>query len=436
MGVEGSAADAVMLGLPEFRVLASAEIDGELELLVETRADRDWCRDCGVRARSHDRREVLVRDVAAFDRPARLRWRKRVWRCRESLCSAATWTEHSSAVGQRMAMTERARQAACRRVGRDGHSVAEVARDAGVGWHTIMRAVWDHGEPLVEDPDRLDAVAALGVDETSWLKATRWRHTQFVSGLVDTAAGRLLDVVPDRTARAVTGWLAERDRAWLARIGVVALDPHRGYANAIGIHLGHAQLVVDHFHVQKLANAVIDDVRRRVQQETTGHRGRKRDPLYRIRKLLLTACERLDERGWSRLRAGLASGDPDGEVAAAWQLKEITRDLYRAEGIEAARGVLDLLYTWADSGDVPEMRRFAGTIRRWEDEVLAWHVTGGASNGPTEAVNLSIKHIKRVGRGFRRFENYRLRLLLHCGGVAWHDQSAARLRRRTPRLVA
>ena len=436
MGVEGSAADAVMLGLGEFRVLATVEVDGELELSVETAAGRDWCRVCGVRARSHDRREVVVRDVAAFDRPVRLRWRKRVWRCREDACPAVTWTERSEAVKPRMAMTERAREVACRRVGRDGDSVAEVARDVGVGWHTVMRAVWDHGEPLVADPARLDAVAALGVDETSWLKATRWRRTQFVSGLVDTATGRLLDVVPDRTARAVTGWLAERDQAWLARIGVVALDPHRGYANAIGVHLGHAQLVVDHFHVQKLANAVIDDVRRRVQQQTTGHRGRKRDPLYGIRRLLLTGSERLDERGWRRLRVGLAAGDPDGEVAAAWQLKEITRGLYRAEGIEAARGVLDLLYAWASSGDVAEMRRFAGTIRRWEDEVLAWHATGGASNGPTEAVNLSIKHIKRVGRGFRRFENYRLRLLLHSGGVVWHDQPAARLRRRTPRLLA
>ena len=66
MGVEGSAADAVMLGLPEFRVLASVEVEGELELLVETAAGRDWCRSCGVRARAHGRREVVVRDVAAF----------------------------------------------------------------------------------------------------------------------------------------------------------------------------------------------------------------------------------------------------------------------------------------------------------------------------------------------------------------------------------
>jgi len=142
-------------------------------------------------------------------------------------------------------------------------------------------------------------VTALGMDETAWLRANRWHHTLYVSGLVDTATGRLLDVVPDRTARAVADWLGRQAPEWLARIGVVSLDPHRGYANAVGVHLGHAVLVVDHFHLVQLANRVIDDVRRRVQQQTLGHRGRKRDPLYRVRKLLLKACENPDNRGWT-----------------------------------------------------------------------------------------------------------------------------------------
>jgi transposase len=424
-----------MLGLPGFRVLGAAEVDGELETVIETAAGRDWCRACGVRARSHARREVLVRDVDAFGRPARLRWRKRVWRCPEPACDACTWTEQSPLIGPRRSMTERARQAACRRVGRDGHSVAQVARDAGTGWHTIMACVVDHGRDLVDNPDRLAGVTALGMDETAFLRATRRRHTSYVSGLVDTATGRLLDVVPDRTAKAVTGWLGERDPGWLAAIGVVSLDPHRGYANAVGVHLGHATLVVDHFHVIKLANGVIDEVRRRVQHDTLGHRGRKDDPLYGIRKLLLTAAERLDERGWARMAAGLAAGDPDGHVAAAWQLKQITHDLYRAASADHARDVLDLLYTWAETSGLPEAQRFAGTVRRWQAEVLAYFTTGGASNGPTEAVNLLIKKIKRVGHGFRNFDNYRLRLLLHCG-VTWQDQPAARLRGRSPRSVA
>jgi Transposase len=96
-----------------------------------------------------------------------------------------------------------------------------------------------------------------------------------------------------------------------------ALDPGRGYASAVVVPLGHATVVVDHFHAIKLANTVVDQTRRRVQQATLHHRGRKRDPLYGIRKLLVCAREQLSQRGWWRLRAGLAAGDPGGEVAAA-----------------------------------------------------------------------------------------------------------------------
>ncbi len=68
--------------------------------------------------------------------------------------------------------------------------------------------------------------------------------------------------------------------------------------------------------------------------------------------------------------------------------------------------------------EIPELTRLATTIDRWRDEVLAFHTTGGASNGPTEAVNLLIEKIRRIGHGYRNFENYRRRLLLGCG-ITW-----------------
>jgi transposase len=116
-----------------------------------------------------------------------------------------------------MVLTERARAEACRRVGKDAHAVAAVARDLGVGWGTVMRAVAEHGQPLVHDPARLDGVATLGLDETNFLKATRLGPTRWVTGLVDLQGGRLLDVVADRTRAAVDAWLHARPRDWLAR---------------------------------------------------------------------------------------------------------------------------------------------------------------------------------------------------------------------------
>jgi transposase len=89
-----------------------------------------------------------------------------------------TWTERVAGIAPRAVLTQRARAEACRRVGKDAHAVAAVARDLGVGWATVMRAVADHGRPLVEDPDRLDEVSTLGLDETSFLKATRLAPTR------------------------------------------------------------------------------------------------------------------------------------------------------------------------------------------------------------------------------------------------------------------
>jgi transposase len=333
-------------------------------------------------------------------------------------------------------LTERARAEACRRVGKDAHAVAAVARDLGsAGRPSCMRAMAEHGTPLVDDAARLDGVGRLGLDETSFLKATRQAPTRWVTGLVDLERGRLLDLVADRTRAAVDGWLGARPHGWLAQVNTVALDPWRGYASALMAPLGHATVVVDHFHAIRLANTVVDQVRRRTQQATLGHRGRKQDPLYRIRKLLLTAHEQLTGRGRARLRAGLRAGDPTGEVAVAWQGKELLRAVYAAAGTAAARAALDRFYHWCDGIQVPELSRLARTVRVWEVEILAWHATDGCSNGPTEAVNLLIKKVKRVGHGFRNFANYRLRLLLHCG-VSWPTHRTARLRGRSPHLTA
>jgi transposase len=435
VGQHGSASGSILLGLDGFEVTAAEVTDDEWRLAVQTTATTVGCAACGTQARLHARRTVRVRDLPMSGRPVILAWRKRIWRCIEPACEVRTWTEQRVAIRPRAVLTERARAEACRRVGKDAHAVAAVARDLGVGWATIMRAVHEHGTPLVDDPTRLEDVTALGLDETSFLKATRRAPTRYVTSLVDLEQGRLLDVVADRTRAAVHSWLDARSRDWLAQIGTVALDPWRGYASALVVPLGHATVVVDHFHAVRLANAVVDQVRRRTQQATLGHRGRKPDPLYRIRKLLLAAAEQLTSRGRVRLRAGLAVGDPTGEVAVAWQGKELLRAVYAASELAHARTALGRFYRWADGVGVAELSRLARTVRAWEAEILAWHVTGGCSNGPTEAVNLLIKKVKRVGHGFRNFDNYRLRLLLHCG-VRWQTHRTARLRGRSPRLVA
>jgi len=385
VGFERSESAVAVLGLEGFVLLAAVEVDGELHQLVETEATVVGCARCGTRAVSKGRRRTRLRDLASGGRPVVVVWAKRLWRCPDADCEVNSWSETSPLIAARASLTERARVEACRRVGQDNHAVAQVARSLGVGWATVMSAVRDHGRPLVDDADRIGPVGALGLDETAWLRANATRHTCFVTGFVDIVAGRLLDIVAGRSAAVVESWLAKRPEAWLAGVHTVTIDPHRGYANGVAERLAHATLVVDPFHAIRLANQAIDDVRRRVQQDTFGHRGRKGDPLYGIRRLLLRADERLSAHARARLEAGLAAGDPRDEVLDAWLAKEALRWMYAADTMVVAGRRFDAFVREAKSSSAPELHRLAKTMSKWRTEVLAHH-RSGASNGPTEAV--------------------------------------------------
>ena len=424
---------AVVLGLEGFVLLAVDEHDRELELAVQTSTDMVGCPGCGAVAAAHGRRPVRVRDLPVGGRPTTLIWIKRLWRCRHDRCETRTWSETSPQIPARASLTTRAAQVACRRVGRDGESVAVVAWDLGVGWGTVMRAVVEHGAPRVDDPARLAGVRALGVDETAFLAANATHPTEFATGLVDltrtAGPARLLDIVPGRSGAVLSSWLHGRDESWRAGVRVAALDPFRGYATALRTHLPRAVRVLDAFHVVKLGFDAVDQVRRRVQQDTLGHRGRAGDPLYGIRRVLRRGHDHHSDISWTRLLHGLDLGDPDGHVAAAWIAAQDLRLLYRhTDPDRAAQAFTRWLEFCADS-NVPELHRLARTLDSWREELLARFHVGPVSNGPTEAVNLLIKKIKRVGHGFRNFTNYRLRLLLHCG-TTWDAPGTTMLRGR------
>lgn len=429
------AAVAALVGLRGFVVRAQTTDDGEHWLLVETTRTRSGCPSCGVLGVGNGRRHVKVRDLPIAGAPTVLVWAKRTFRCPEELCERGSWSEQSPEILPRASLTERARASICERVGRRLEPVAVAARDFGVGWACAHQAVVDHGDRLIAADDRMDVVTALGVDEHTFQHANARRRTRMVTTFVDLDRGRLLDLRPGRSGDVVADWLGEQVQGWRDGIDVAAIDAFRGYANAIRTCLRGAVLVIDHFHTIRLGNEAVNDVRRRVQQTQLGHRGRKGEPLYGIRRLLLKTWRNLTDKGWERLRAGLAAGDPDGEVAAVWLARELLSEVYTAVDLAHAKRRLIVFFQHAADAQVPELTRLAKTIDAWRDEILNYHRTAGASNGPTEAVNLIIEKIRRIGHGYRNLNNYRRRLLLGCG-IQWTTVPVRRIRGRHPAFAA
>ena len=434
MGIDDSGDVTSLIGLDGFVVCAQVHDGVQWWLGIETTVEVAGCEACGTRAIGHGRRRVKVRDLAIVGEPVTLVWAKRIWRCPEVDCAAKTWSETSEEIAARAVLSEQARAEIARRVGPGTESVAAVARAFGVAWPTAMDAVRDHGKPRIDHLSRLGAPTAIGLDETSWLAATATHPTLLVTGIVDLDRGQLVDVIPARSASAVEAWLAAKPTRWAEGIRHAVIDPYQPYANALANEIPNAKLVVDHFHIIRLANAALDDIRRRVQHDTLGHRGRKGDPLYRIRRRLLAGHEKLTPEAFDRVLAWLDHGDPDGEVAVAYLAKEQLRAVYAARTVFDARRRLIELYDICNTAEVIELTRLAKTIRRWEIPLLRWHTTG-LTNAGVEGTNLIIKNIKRLGFGFRNFENYRLRLLLRCG-TTWKTRTAPSIRGRQPSLVA
>ena len=276
---------------------------------------------------------------------------------------------------------------------------------------------------LISDPARFDGVRVLGVDEHVW------RHTRtgdkYVTVIVDltavregTGTARLLDMIPGRSKAVFKTWLSERDEQWKQGIEVVAMDGFTGFKTASAEGLPDAVEVLDPFHVVKLGSDALDKSRQRVQREQHGRRGLKDDPLYKARRTLTVGLDLATEKQKTRLE-DLFAEPAYQPVQLVWSVYQRMVDAYRQPKPEVGKWALSMLIDEFGAkvpAGLPELQRLGTTLKRRKDDILAYFDHVGRSNGPTEALNGRLEHLRGIALGFRNLKHYIARSLLEAGG--------------------
>lgn len=411
---------AALVGLKDVVVLAYERRGRDVELMIEQVTGDLRCPACEEPAQIKERPVVHYVDLPVYGTAMSLAWKKHRMRCVNKTCPKRTWVlEDHRIAAKNCLLTTRAAKWATVQVG-GGRTVSEVAAELACDWHTVNDAVNTYGAALLAaDRKRLNRTSAIGLDETSFIKLASKKQADYATTVADVENHQIIDILATRKYTDVAGWIDKQPKAWRERIEYGALDMSATYAAVYSVMLPKAAQVVDPFHVISLANRCLDGVRRRVQIEQLGHRGRRDDPLYRARRVLLMGEERLDAEATERLASLLELGDPGAEVAIAYRVKERLRDFYRTRDPQLAKAILEELQSHCVRRAMPpEVQKLGRTIRTWFDKIANFHLAR-VSNGPTESLNNLIKRIKRIGFGFRNFENYRIRVLLYAGKPNW-----------------
>jgi len=381
-----------------------------------------WCRRCGCQGASRD---TVIRRLAHEPlgwRPTTLLVTVRRYRCPG--CGHVWRQDTSSAAAPRAKLSRRGLRWALEAIVCQHLTVARVAEGLAVSWNTANDSVLAEGRRvLVGDPARFDGVRVIGVDEHVW-RHTR-RGDKYVTVIIDltpircgSGPARLLDMIEGRSKQAFKQWLAARPQAWRSGVEVVAMDGFTGFKTAAAEELPAAVAVMDPFHVVRLAGDALDQCRRRVQQDTHGHRGRKDDPLYRARRTLHTGADLLMTKQIQRLH-DLFTGDEHVQVEATWGIYQRMIAAYREPDRTRGRALMTKLIASLRNG-VPaalsELHTLGRTLNTRAANVLAYFDRPGTSNAPTEAINGRLEHLRGSALGFRTLTNYIARSLLESGG--------------------
>lgn len=279
-------------------------------------------------------------------------------------------------------------------------TIKAVAQHLGVGWDLVKEIQKKYLQKRFGKP-RLKHVKQIAIDEISTGKG----H-QYVTVVMDLESGAVLHVGKGKGGDALLPFW-KRLRAAHAKIEAVATDMSPAYIGAVAEHLSHATLVFDRFHVIKLFNEKLSDLRRDLYRQLAD--SMEKDSLKGVRWLLLKRPENLDadRREPQRLQEALRLNEP---LAMAYFLKEELNQLWEQEDEQAAEALLMDWIAYAESSGIRMLHKFARTLRIHSRGILNWY-DYPISTGPLEGTNNKIKTMKRQAYGFRDPEFLRLKIL-------------------------
>jgi transposase len=279
-------------------------------------------------------------------------------------------------------------------------TIKDVACHLGVSWDLVKEIQKKSLHRRFAKP-RLKHVKQIAIDEISTGKG----H-QYVTIVMDLESGAVVHVSKGKGGDALTAFWT-RLRASHAKIEAVATDMSPAYIEAVTTHLPDATLVFDRFHVIKLYNDKLSDLRRALYRQLTDTM--QKNALKGVRWLLLKRPENLDasRREPERLREALRLNEP---LAIAYQLKDELNEIWEQDDQRAAEALLMDWIVYAESTGIHILKQFAKTLRFHAFGILAWY-DYPISTSPLEGTNNKIKTMKRQAYGFRDPEFLRLKIL-------------------------
>ena len=383
----------VKLGLPQLMILRQEELETHFEMVVTYRRNQAVCPRCGqITNKVHDRREQWKQDRRLRDKSVYLKLLKRRYRC---LWCGKVFLESDDVFGVRRRSSQRFRKY----LGEEAlhQTVRRTAQKEQVGEGLVRRCVAEGISEMLGARKAIETPVLIGLDEYSARKGL------YQTAVCDLGRGEVMEVVEGRGCQKVQTYLESFPDP--DKVKGVAMDMHEPYREAVEMCLPRAKVIVDHFHVIRHVNRMVDAVRIRLQAGSG--QVKKTSPLYKRRYSLLKSREKLAT--WERpALARLFYQYP--ELKKAWQLKEQFRDWYRSSGSREAEASLKSIEQYAATAHLVEFNSLSSILIDWRQEILNYFDCR-ITNGFVEGKNNRIKTMKRMAYGYRNMDNFRLRIL-------------------------